>query len=120
MANEAEARVLVTTEPSRIRAFQALRRFRRVPIIPLFILVMFIVVGIGAPWIAPHDPNQHSLRNRLLPPAWLEGGDTQYLLGSWGAWSLAPWWWNRCSLGPAWASWRFNPSLAMTIPCSKA
>ena len=50
MANEAEARILVTTEPSRIRAFQALRRFRRAPIIPLFILVMFIVVGIGAPW----------------------------------------------------------------------
>jgi peptide/nickel transport system permease protein len=82
MANEAEARILVTTETSQIRAVQALRRFRRAPIIPLIILILFVVVGVGAPWIAPHDPNQHALRDRLLPPAWLEGGDTKYILGT--------------------------------------
>ena len=82
MANEAEARILVTPVRSRIRAVQALRRFRRVPIIPLSILILFIVVGVGAPWIAPLDPNQHSLRDRLLPPVWLEGGDSKYILGT--------------------------------------
>lgn len=82
MANEAEQRILVTPVPSWSRAVQALRRFRRVPIIPLSILILFIVVGVGAPWIAPLDPNQHNLRDRLLPPVWLEGGDSKYILGT--------------------------------------
>ena len=82
MANEAEQRILVTPVPSWSRAVQALRRLRRVPIIPLSILILFIVVGVGAPWIAPLDPNQHNLRDRLLPPVWLEGGDSKYILGT--------------------------------------
>ena len=82
MANENEARILVTPTSFRIRAVQVLRGLRRVPIIPLSILIIFIVVGVGAPWIAPFDPNQHSLRARLLPPAWLEGGDSTHILGT--------------------------------------
>jgi peptide/nickel transport system permease protein len=49
---------------------------------PLFILSVFIVVGITAPWIAPHDPLRGNLRERNQPPVWAEGGTSKYLLGT--------------------------------------
>jgi peptide/nickel transport system permease protein len=73
---------LVATAPSRIKEGWTLRRFRRVPIIPLLILILFVIVGVGATWIAPHDPTQTNLRDRNQPPAWLEGGDSRYLMGT--------------------------------------
>ena len=82
MAREADGRIVVAPVPPGVRVVQTLRRFRRVPIIPLSILILFIVVGIGASWIAPHDPNKTSLNDRHLPPAWLEGGSTKFLLGT--------------------------------------
>lgn len=47
----------------------------------LFITLAFIVMAIGAPVIAPHDPNEADLFRRLMPPAWMEGGDWAYPLG---------------------------------------
>ena len=82
MANEGQERLLVAAAPSRIREGWTLRRFRRVPIIPLLILILFVIVGVGATWIAPHDPTQTNLRDRNQPPAWLEGGDSRYLMGT--------------------------------------
>ena len=82
MANEGQERLLVATAPSRIKEGWTLRRFRRVPIIPLLILILFVIVGVGATWIAPHDPTQTNLRDRNKPPAWLEGGDSRYLMGT--------------------------------------
>ena len=56
---------------------------RRVPVIPLLILaVMLIIPAIFADMIAPHDPVQVNLRDRLLPPAWQEGGSWQFILGT--------------------------------------
>ena len=82
MANEGQEKLLVATVPSRIRGSWTLRRFRRGPIIPLLILILFVIVGVGANWIAPHDPTQTNLRDRNQPPAWLEGGDSRYLMGT--------------------------------------
>ena len=31
---------------------------RRLPLIPMFILAVFVVTGIFAPWIAPHNPER--------------------------------------------------------------
>ena len=80
MAREADRRIVVA--PVRVRVVRTLRRFRRVPIIPLICLVLFLVVGVGASWIAPHDPNKSNLNDRHLPPAWLEGGEAKYLMGT--------------------------------------
>ena len=55
---------------------------RRLPLIPMLILAVFIATGIFAPLIAPHDPERGSLRERNLPPAWEEGGTTKFLLGT--------------------------------------
>jgi peptide/nickel transport system permease protein len=75
-------RVLEAPQPTGARARKVLRTMRRLPIIPIFLLSVVLLAGITAPWIAPHDPTQTSLRDRNLPPAWEEGGSTEYLLGT--------------------------------------
>ena len=56
--------------------------WRRLPLIPMFILAVFVVTGIIAPVIAPHDPERGDIRARMVPPAWMEGGSSEYLLGT--------------------------------------
>jgi len=46
------------------------------------VLVLFIAMALFAPHIAPHDAVRGDLRARLTPPAWLEGGDWRYPLGT--------------------------------------
>lgn len=50
--------------------------------IPVLILVALVVVAVFAPWIAPHSPVESDITVRLNPPAWMDGGDPQYLLGT--------------------------------------
>lgn len=45
------------------------------------LVLIFVLMAIFAPWIAPHDPNETDLFRRLQPPAWLPGGEWSYLLG---------------------------------------
>ena len=60
----------------------------RVPIrgkllmLPLLILVTFGGLGALADAVAPHPPNAISLRSRLLPPFWQEGGALAHPLGT--------------------------------------
>ena len=61
--------------------------FLRTPSAMIAALVTLIAVGAAllAPWIAPFnpfDPSQISLWDGKLPPAWAEGGQPQYLLGT--------------------------------------
>jgi len=56
---------------------------RRFPGLPLFILVFLLVLpGIFAPLLAPHDPIKGSLRTRLKPPVWVQGGSLTNPLGT--------------------------------------
>lgn len=49
----------------------------------LFGMLILVVLGAAlAPWIAPHDPNTISLPDRLMPPAWLDGGSIRHPLGT--------------------------------------
>lgn len=48
-------------------------------------LLLLILIGgsaLLAPWLAPHDPAEQQLDQSLQPPAWLQGGSTQHLLGT--------------------------------------
>ncbi len=61
--------------------------FRRSPvtIVAAFLTVLSILAAFGAPWIAPHDTFDLRTLNLLdasLPPAWIEGGEWTYLLGT--------------------------------------
>lgn len=46
------------------------------------LLLALLVVALAAPLIAPHDPTAQSLRDRLAPPVWLDGGTWRHLLGT--------------------------------------
>lgn len=46
------------------------------------ILVLVLFAALTAPWLAPYDPNDQSLRRRLMPPAWQEKGSWAHPLGT--------------------------------------
>ena len=54
----------------RARIASTWRFMRRLPIIPVALLLIVVFAGITAPWIAPHDPERGALRLRMLPPFW--------------------------------------------------
>ena len=41
-----------------------------------------VVVAILAPHLVPHDPFAQNLDQRLIPPAWMDGGQPDHLLGT--------------------------------------
>ncbi len=62
--------------PPRLRSY--LLEARRLPLLPLGILLILLVIpAIFAPFVAPHDPLDGNIENRLLPPFWVgAAGDT--------------------------------------------
>lgn len=60
-----------------------LREFRRnrLAMASALVVLLFTVMAVAAPLIAPQDPNATDLFRRLQPPAWIEGGDWAFPLG---------------------------------------
>ena len=50
-----------------------LQRFcrNRTATVSAIILLTIVIIAIGAPWLAPHDPAKSSLRAIMKPPTWL-------------------------------------------------
>jgi peptide/nickel transport system permease protein len=48
----------------------------------LIFVVTIVLMAVFAPLVAPHPPGARALDARLLPPAWLDGGSSEYLLGT--------------------------------------
>jgi ABC-type dipeptide/oligopeptide/nickel transport system permease subunit len=46
------------------------------------VLLVFVVAAVFAPQLAPFDPTAQDLRNRLIPPAWFDGGSRSHWLGT--------------------------------------
>ena len=44
--------------------------------------LLFVLIALLAPWLAPHDPAVGILTERLLPPAWVDGGSSTHLFGT--------------------------------------
>jgi peptide/nickel transport system permease protein len=65
------------------RVAEAMAQVNRYPLVPAALLMLLLVIpAVFAPQVAPHDPLEGSLSQRLTPPAWQEGGTTKYLLGT--------------------------------------
>jgi len=61
--------------------------FTHSPVVMLAALVTVVMIlsAVFAPWVAPHDPFDLAsldLMDSLKPPAWMEGGDPRYWLGT--------------------------------------
>ena len=51
-------------------------------LIGLTFIVIVALISIFAPYITPFDPTEQNRTALLLPPAWYEGGNPAYLLGT--------------------------------------
>ena len=51
-------------------------------VIGLTFILAVALISIFAPWIAPFDPIEQNRSALLLPPAWYEGGNSAYLMGT--------------------------------------
>jgi peptide/nickel transport system permease protein len=61
--------------------------FRNSPvaIVAALTALLCLVLALGAPWLAPHNPYDLAsidLMNARLPPVWMEGGNPAFLLGT--------------------------------------
>jgi len=70
--------------PGRSRLRRVFRQLGRSTVGKLgaFMVSTVLIAAILAPVIAPHDPAQHHRQERFLPPAWMDGGSREYLLGT--------------------------------------
>ena len=80
VAEESDSAVATARRFSLGGVFAEARRYPAFPI--LLLLIVLVIPAVFADQIAPHDPKLGSLSVKLLPPAWMEGGSTEYLLGT--------------------------------------
>ena len=64
------------------RRSQLKYELKHVPWVPVVIIVIIVFAAVFAPIIAPNSPTKQSLRDKLHPPAWQEGGTAEHLLGT--------------------------------------
>ena len=65
--------IVIAPPTRRAKAAGIYRKFRRWPVIPVFLLGLVVFAGLFAPLISPHDPEKGELRERNIPPAWSDG-----------------------------------------------
>src|SRR5262245_21260577 len=81
MQQTSDQAITANWSPARGRPRFRLRRIA--PIVPLLLIVLlFVLTGLFAPLLTPHDPSKVVLHERLLPPVWQSGGSTKHLLGT--------------------------------------
>lgn len=59
-----------------------MRRWKRVPWLAVVLLLPIVLFGVFGPALYPHDPAVPEFSKALLPPAWMDGGDWSYVLGT--------------------------------------
>jgi peptide/nickel transport system permease protein len=55
---------------------------RKIPLLPTAIIAMFVAFAVFAPLLAPYDPTQIALPQKLKPPVFIDGGTFAHLLGT--------------------------------------
>lgn len=79
---QGQAAPLIEAPTTRTR--WGLRRLSRQwpAILSVSMLVLLILAAVFADSVSPHDPTEQHIAQRLQPPAWMEGGDWTYPLGT--------------------------------------
>jgi peptide/nickel transport system permease protein len=54
----------------------------RAPWIPICIITTMVVMAVFASLLAPYSPIDQTLRDKLIPPFWVDGGSMKYILGT--------------------------------------
>ena len=88
--SETAATIASTSGPGRLGQFlqsDLVHDFLRDPtaIVASLILIAFALAGAAPKFFAPYDAfdlTQISLSNAFIPPSWIEGGDSRFLLGT--------------------------------------
>lgn len=59
------------------------RQLQRHPsaLLGAFVVLVYLLVAVFAPFLVSHDPFTGELAKRLLPPSWMEGGQPEHFLG---------------------------------------
>jgi len=73
---------LIENRPSQF--FRLLRKAwdLKLGVIGGIILVGMLICAVAAPWVAPFDPYEQNIMERLLPPVFFDDGSATYLLGT--------------------------------------
>jgi peptide/nickel transport system permease protein len=74
--------VVETQSAKRVPVSIHLHRLRRLPWLPILLLAPVVISGVLGSLIYPHDPTAIDLLSPRKPPAWMEGGDWSYVLGT--------------------------------------
>lgn len=61
---------------------KTIRFLKDYPVIPIILLLPLFICGIFGPYLYIHDPTAMKLSMSLKPPAWMDGGDWSYILGT--------------------------------------
>ncbi len=54
----------------------------RLGVFGLLLMAGLVIMALFAPWVATHDPLEQDILERLTPPAFMEGGSVEHLLGT--------------------------------------
>ena len=81
-AQGAQAETVAALAPRRKSWRQRLPRGWPLLTVYLAIIGVFVVAGVFADWIAPHDPTDQTLIARLQGPVWQEDGSYEHILGT--------------------------------------
>ena len=68
--------------PSPLKEFWQAFAHNKGAVAGLLFMLLILFCALFAPWVAPFDPSEQFRDALLTPPAWLEGGQTRFLLGT--------------------------------------
>ncbi len=68
--------------PSPLQEFWQAFAHNKGAVAGLLFMCLLVFCALFAPWVAPFDPSEQYRDFMLTPPAWLAGGQLQFLLGT--------------------------------------
>jgi peptide/nickel transport system permease protein len=68
--------------PAKSDISQIACRVKKLPVVPILCIAPLIVCGVFGPLLYAHDPHVVNLSRSLQPPAWINGGNWSYIIGT--------------------------------------